>query len=99
MIRSMTGYGTADGMIGGTRVSVDVRTVNHRFFSPSIKLPPDLARWEGEVREALRRRIARGHVTLSTRAERVAAPVAIDEQRFADCVDLLRSLKDRYGLG
>ena len=58
MIRSMTGFGAADGVVGGGRVSVEVRSVNHRFFSPSIKLPSLLARWEGDVREALRRKAA-----------------------------------------
>jgi len=99
MIRSMTGFGSADGTVGGARVSVDLRTVNHRFFNPSIKLPSDLARWEAEVRETLRRRIARGHVTLSARSERLVAPTAIDESRFASYVSLLRGLQERYALG
>ena len=73
MIRSMTGFGAADGEVGGGRVSVEVRSVNHRFFSPSIKLPGALARWEGEVREALKRAVTRGHVTLSARFERTPA--------------------------
>jgi uncharacterized protein (TIGR00255 family) len=80
------------------RVSVDLRSVNHRFFNPSIKLPADLARWESDVREALRRRVTRGHVTLSARAERVAARAAVDEARFAAYVELLRSLRERHGL-
>ena len=70
MIRSMTGFGAADGTVGGGRVSVEIRSVNHRFFNPSIKLPSVLARWEADVREALRRRVSRGHVTLSARFER-----------------------------
>ena len=49
MIRSMTGFGAADGVVGNGRVSVEVRSVNHRFFSPSIKLPNVLARWETDV--------------------------------------------------
>ena len=36
-------------------MTVEVRTVNHRFFTPTIKLPGTLARFEGDVREALRR--------------------------------------------
>lgn len=98
MIRSMTGFGAAEGLVGGSRVSVELRTVNHRFFSPSIKLPSELSRWEPEVREALRRKIARGHVTLSARTERVASRSSIDEQRFASYVAMLRELRDRHGL-
>ena len=43
MIRSMTGFGTADGAVGGARVTVELRSVNHRFFNPSIKLPVAMA--------------------------------------------------------
>src|SRR4029450_7103026 len=98
MIRSMTGFGSAEGLVGGSRVSVELRTVNHRFFSPSIKLPSDLSRWEPEVREALRRKVARGHVTLSARTERTSSASSIDEQRFASYVAMLRDLRDRHGL-
>jgi len=99
MIRSMTGFGAAEGHVGGSRVSVELRTVNHRFFSPSIKLPSELSRWEPDVREALRRRISRGHVTVSARTERAGAlSGVIDEARFAQYATMLRDLRDRHGL-
>jgi uncharacterized protein (TIGR00255 family) len=102
MIRSMTGFGAADGVVGGGRVSVEVRSVNHRFFNPSIKLPNVLSRWEGDVRDALRKRVSRGHVTVSARFERdaendgLAAP--IDENRFGAYVRQLRELQKRFDL-
>jgi uncharacterized protein (TIGR00255 family) len=100
MIRSMTGFGAADGVVGGGRVSVEVRSVNHRFFSPSIKLPSLLARWEGDVREALRRKVSRGHITLGARFEREGDDETspIDESRFAAYVAQLRGLQERYDL-
>lgn len=100
MIRSMTGFGAADGNVGGVRVSVELRSVNHRFFNPSMKLPGALSRWEPEVREALRQRIARGHVTVSARIDRPesAGPV-IDEVAFAARAAALISLQQRHGLG
>jgi uncharacterized protein (TIGR00255 family) len=98
----MTGFGAAEGELGGGRVSVEVRSVNHRFFSPSIKLPGPLARWEGDVRDALRRGMTRGHVTLHARFERDAegerAASPIDEARFGAYVDQLRGLQSRYQL-
>ena len=97
----MTGFGAADGRVGDQRVSVELRSVNHRFFNPSIKLPGAFARWEGEVREALRQRIARGHVTVSARVERdgTGRSQIVDEARFAEFVLLLRDLQRRHGLG
>jgi uncharacterized protein (TIGR00255 family) len=99
MIRSMTGFGQAEGTVGTARVSVEVRTVNHRFFSPSIKLPSAFARWEAEVRDVMRLRVSRGHVTLTTRAERThSSNVSIDEQRFGEVVAQLRALQQRFAL-
>lgn len=96
----MTGFGAADGPVGASHVSVEIRSVNHRYFSPSIKLPASLARWEPEVRECLRRRIGRGHVTLSVRVERPDAMGAvIDEAAFAERAAALIALQQRHGLG
>jgi uncharacterized protein (TIGR00255 family) len=99
MIRSMTGYGQAEGTVGMLRVHVDVRTVNHRFFSPSIKLPGAFGRWETEVREAMRLKVSRGHVTLTVRSERLTeSTLAIDEARFAAVAAQLAGLVERHGL-
>jgi uncharacterized protein (TIGR00255 family) len=99
MIKSMTGFGSAEGAVGGARVSVEIRSVNHRFFNPSIKLPSALSKWENEVREALRKGIARGHVTLFARVDRPESEMGrIDEQRFAAYVEQLRQLQTRFGL-
>lgn len=100
MISSMTGFGAADGAVGEARASVEIRTVNHRFFSPNLKLPSAFARWEGEIRELLRQKIARGHVTLTARVEReaVTGPV-IDEARLAHYAATLKELQKKLALG
>ena len=102
MIRSMTGFGTAEGRVGDLRVSVEVRTVNHRFFTPSVKLPSALARWEADAREALRGRVARGHVTLSARVEREGVTAAngpqIDDARLDAYVDAYERLQRRKAI-
>jgi uncharacterized protein (TIGR00255 family) len=96
----MTGFGAAEGVVGKSHVSIEIRSVNHRFFNPSVKLPSELARWEGEVREALRRGVSRGHVTLLARVDRgESEALRIDEARFAAYVDQLRELQRRHGLG
>jgi uncharacterized protein (TIGR00255 family) len=100
MIRSMTGFGAAEGPVGAARVSVELRSVNHRFFNPNLKLPSALSHWEGEVREALRQRIARGHITAFARIERAEGPgAAVDEERFARYAAELRRLHATHGLG
>jgi len=97
----MTGFGSADGTVGKVRVSVEVRTVNHRFFNPSIKLPPAFSAWEGDVRETLRAAIARGHASVTVRTHRDVSDstAGVDETRFAAYAAHLKALRDRYGLG
>jgi uncharacterized protein (TIGR00255 family) len=99
MISSMTGFGAADGAVGAARASVEIRTVNHRFFSPNLKLPSAFARWEGEIRELLRQKITRGHVTLTAKVDREAAlGPAIDEVRLAHYAATLKELQKKLGL-
>ena len=99
MIKSMTGFGAADGSVGPNRVSVEIRSVNHRYFNPSLKLPSELSRWEAEIREALRRGITRGHVTITARVQRhLDEEARIDEQRFGAYVEQIRKLQERFGI-
>jgi uncharacterized protein (TIGR00255 family) len=99
MISSMTGFGAADGLVGSARASVEIRTVNHRFFNPSLKLPSAFSRWEGEIRDMLRQKIARGHVTLVARIERdeSTSPV-IDETRLSQYLTALKALQKKHKL-
>jgi uncharacterized protein (TIGR00255 family) len=99
MISSMTGFGAADGLVGSARASVEIRTVNHRFFNPSLKLPSAFSRWEGEIRDILRQKVARGHVTLVARIDRdeSTSPV-IDETRLAQYLTALKALQKKHKL-
>ena len=99
MARSMTGFGAATGRVGSATVAVELRSVNGRFFNPNIKLPSALSQWEGEVRELLRRGIARGQVILVARVEREQEAVGpVDERRFGTYVEQLRALLERHSL-
>src|SRR2546425_230641 len=53
MIRSMTGYGRAEGRHKGTPITVEVRSVNHRHSEVMAKLPRALQAHEDRIRKAL----------------------------------------------
>lgn len=63
----MTGFGSAEDRVLSGRLRVDIRTVNHRYFNPQLKLPADLAGVEIEIRERLRQLLERGHVAVTAR--------------------------------
>src|SRR5437763_14075701 len=77
----MTGFGSAEGKVLGGRLSIEIRSVNHRYFNPQLKLPSELGAAEGPLRERLRQLLERGHVTVSARwaeAPQRKAAVAVD---------------------
>ncbi len=61
---SMTGFGAAEGPVAGGRIRVEIRTVNHRHFNPSLKLSHELSALEADLRERLRKDFDRGHVSV-----------------------------------
>jgi len=97
----MTGFGSAEGEVLGGRLSIEIRSVNHRYFNPQLKLPFELGGVEGPLRERLRQLLERGHVTVSARwieAPQREAAVAVDLARARQLVAAAKELKKRLKL-
>jgi uncharacterized protein (TIGR00255 family) len=62
MVWSMTGYGRGEARSARLGVSVEVKSVNHRYFEPAINLPLRFLELEARIKERLRAAIRRGHV-------------------------------------
>lgn len=67
MAHSMTGFGAAEGAVGQGMLRIELKSVNHRYLSLSLKAPTELAALEHEIRERLRRDFERGHFSVSIR--------------------------------
>src|SRR6266699_3777122 len=97
----MTGFGSAEGNVLGGRLSIEIRSVNHRYYNPQLKLPFELGGVEGPLRERLRQLLERGHVTVSARwieAPQREAAVALDLARARQLVAAAKELKKRLKL-
>jgi uncharacterized protein (TIGR00255 family) len=62
MVSSMTGYGRGEHVTKDIRVTVEVRSVNHRYSDISIKIPRYMSFLEERVREYVQHRVSRGRV-------------------------------------
>ena len=97
----MTGFGSAEDRVLSGRLRVEIRTVNHRYFNPQLKLPGDLAGVEIEMRERLRQLLERGHVALTARwvdgpgADRA---VTVDLDRAKQVLAAAQQLKKKLKL-
>jgi uncharacterized protein (TIGR00255 family) len=73
MLRSMTGYAAASASFNGTSVTVTLKSVNHRFLDLHLRTPPEVDSLEPKLRQALRARLARGHVDVTVVVDRPGA--------------------------
>jgi len=97
----MTGFGSAEDRVLRGRLRIEIRTVNHRYFNPQLKLPADLAGVEIEMRERLRQLLERGHVAVTARWVEGPGPereVTIDLSRAKQVVAAAQQLKKKLKL-
>lgn len=90
----MTGHGLADAPLGAGRVSVEIRTTNHRYLDPRVRLPLEIAEHSALVEELVRRSLVRGHVEVTGRFEGDALPVELDVARARAAFEQLARLRD-----
>jgi uncharacterized protein (TIGR00255 family) len=70
-IRSMTGFAQVKSQAGeGTSFTLALKSVNHRFLDPQLRMPSDMDELEMKIRRVLKERLARGHVDVTLGVER-----------------------------
>jgi len=99
MIVSMTGFGDANAENDGTHYTIEIRSLNNRFFKPVIKLPEFVSGLEPELETVLREQLGRGSITfvLKMRMESADAAYHINTQALASYIAQLRSVRGLDG--
>src|SRR5437762_6860673 len=95
MIVSMTGFGDATGELNGTHYSVEIRSLNNRYFKATIKLPDNVSGLEPELETILRELLGRGSITfiLKMRMDSAEAAYHINTQALKSYLEQLQSVK------
>lgn len=101
MVMSMTGFGRDKQTVGNYDVTVEIRSVNHRYFEFSSRLPRFYTFLEERLKTFCREKITRGKVEVSVLIEdRSEDAVELELNRqYADAyIKALRSLAQEYHL-
>jgi len=101
MIRSMTGYGSAELERSGQRLTAEIRSVNHRFCEVSMRGPKVALAFEDQVRQLIQDRFSRGKFNLTITwagAGDQGEVLKINEAVAQRYVDLMAQLKARFKL-
>lgn len=101
MIRSMTGYGSAEEILGGRNIRVEIKSVNHRYFEYTARVPRSCGFVEERMKRLLSGAISRGKVevgvTIQT-VEGVDEEISINRDVVKNYVEALRSVKNEFDL-
>lgn len=101
MIRSMTGYGSAETEFDGVTYAVELRSVNHRFSDVAVRLPRDLGPLEDQARALVAARIGRGRVDVTVARDvraRRARSVRADVETARGYLAAFRTLGEALAL-
>ncbi len=101
MIRSMTGFGRFETTVKDTTYTVEIKSVNHRFFEFSVRTPRGYAFLEEKLKSFFSKRISRGKVEVFVGIEggaRSTGSIRVNELYTDGYVAALRQLKKRYAL-
>lgn len=101
MVKSMTGYGHAQRNVRGKDITVEIKSVNHKFFDFSVRTSRGYSFIEDKIRSFVKERISRGKVDVYVsivNVDEAAADVVLNESLAAGYVAALRQLGEKFGL-
>lgn len=101
MIKSMTGFGRASGSQGGLEVTIELRSVNHRYFEFSARMPRAFQFAEEKLKALCQQSISRGKVEASVFIEDTnenATEIEINRQYADAYLKALKTLSKEYKL-
>lgn len=100
-MHSMTGYGKGVSKRDGKTITIEIKTVNHRFLDCNIKLPRNFLFVEDRVKKAVSSAISRGHVDLYLTYEQSSTDegaYTVDLELANNYLTAVRQLENGTGL-
>jgi len=99
--KSMTAYGRSTGNTNGKQITVEIKSVNSRYFDPSIKISRSFSFLEEKVKSHIQSRISRGKVDVWVGIEvieNIGCHIALDKAYAESYIKALEELRDTFAL-
>ena len=101
MIRSMTGYGGAKGVVEGLNVTVELKSVNNRYLDIAVRMPRNFLFAEDAVKSTIQQHVSRGKLDVFVTIDSSQAAdtvLRVNEPLLRAYIDTLNTLAVRYDL-
>ena len=101
MIKSMTGFGRCEAEINGREITVEVKSVNHRYFEFSCRTPRGYGFLDDKLKSYVNSRVSRGKidmfVTIGANDE-APSEVTVNHQLVSGYLNAMKEISDTYGV-
>lgn len=101
MVSSMTGFGKCTETLNGREITVEIKSVNHRFFEFSARFPKAFGFLEEKLKSYVQKRVSRGKIEVNVyiiNIETSDTKISVNEDVAKGYVDALRSLCEPLNL-
>lgn len=101
MIKSMTGYGRAIELVDGMNITVEIKSVNHRYFEFSSKLPRSYGFLDEKLKSFFMGKLTRGKMECYVQIETVEEPdtvISVNHPLVKGYLDAYKELSETYGI-
>lgn len=100
MVKSMTGYGRGQAAVEGLEVTVEIKSVNHRYFDFSIRTSRGYSFIEDKMKAYVQQRASRGKIDVfvTINSQTAVPDIAVNEEFAGKYVAALKKLAELYDL-
>ncbi|WLR59701.1 YicC/YloC family endoribonuclease [Guptibacillus hwajinpoensis] len=101
MVKSMTGFGRASNVYEGVQVTIEMKSVNHRYFDGTFRMPKAVFHLEGKMKKAIQSYVNRGKIELYLTidgADLKSSDVQVDWHLLDQYITILKQATERYHL-
>lgn len=101
VLRSMTGYGRTQKILNGRDILVEIRSVNHRYYEYSSRIPRAYSYIDEKLKALLKQKVSRGKVDINVSINNIEGrdtEIAINKGVAEGYVNALRSIAEELNL-
>ena len=101
MIKSMTGFGRAEAVTAERKITVELKSVNHRYLDLNMKMPRKLSFLEGNIRSLLKEYMQRGKVDVFITCEdylQNRMTLKYNRELAGEYLKYLKEMEEEFGL-
>ena len=101
MIKSMTGFGRCEAEINGREITVEIKSVNHRYFEFSCRTPRGYGFLDDKLKSYVNSRVSRGKIDMFVTVganDEAPLEVTVNHQLVSGYLNAMKEISDTYGV-